>query len=1096
MPRSTNFRRQNALRCSALHSSALCLSLAITLQAVPALAQDADPSAPAPAPVNAPAPAPAPSSAQQTSPQTELADTGPIIVTGSRIARPNLTATVPVSTIDASELERTGNLSLADAINKLPSMAPTSTLANSTGSIGTAGLSALDLRGLGETRTLVLINGRRTVTSSPGTSIVDISTIPSHLLERVDVVTGGNSAIYGSDAVAGVVNFITRRNFEGLELSAQGGISSRGDRGSYRLAATAGRNFADGRGNAVISASYDYSDALFVTSRPKQTGAYDGTKGYFTVDSDIVCNGSNAAICDPKIVNNSDGIPDTAYFGGPIGSKFNIVSMGGTVLTSCPAATDTNAVRRGLVCAPNLSADGGRLADNYMFMPNGDLVRNNLFLDLRPLATSGSGATLGGFGATGIEGAMLQPGIERFNAYAAARYEFSPAFELFGDARFTKVIATQSSDQPQALSLSGVTSVFRIDNPYLTDQARETLRSILPDGATQFQMLRFIGDFGSRREEHERKTYAVTAGLRGQFSDAGNWRYEVSANWGRTETYYESDGYFNVDRINKALNPALLNGQIVCAVNADSDTSNDDAECRPIDVFGTNSIQRTRDGYDYAVQKNVRKQWATLFSVSGFVSGDSGAWFELPGGSIGVALGAEYRRDDAFSAYDAATEAGETTLNQLASFDPKAVTVREIFGEIRIPIVKDMPFMQELTLEASGRISDYSNVAKAAKAYNVGLIYSPFEGLRLRGNYARSVRAPSLSNTAGSRNETFATITDPCSQSVINSKPNRVRNCAAAGIPVTLTLPDGSVVPWNNRPTSGVSGFNQGNPNLEPEIGTSWTFGGVFQPSFLPGFHLSMDYYRIKVRKAIASLSGQAIIDRCYDDANGLDNIYCDAVFRRRTPDNPISDFTFDGQSDRTVAGFPSFEFDQLGPAFLNQPYNYAQLKASGINGEIGYRHSFGPDTQLNLTGKFSWIENREDFSSIEDPTFSDRLHGELGVPRWRVMATAHLVTKSFDAAVTTRWFSKQSISNWDVQHSHQGRAPTNLDSNPDVYYRPVTYVDMELGARIGNGSRAYIGVDNMFDKLPPRGALGTGSASGIFNNIGRFFYAGIRTKL
>lgn len=1069
-----------------LRSSALCLSLSLAGPAfvAPAWAQSAD-QANAETPLDA-----------LSADGSEAASTDAIIVTGSRIARPNLTATVPVSSVDASDLQRTGNLSLADAINKLPSMANTSTLANSTNSIGTAGLSALNLRALGETRTLVLLNGRRTVTSSPGTSIVDISTIPSELLERVDVVTGGNSAIYGSDAVAGVVNFITRRNFEGLELQGQGGISSRGDRGSYRLSAIAGRNFADGRGNIAASVNYDKSDTLWAKQRADFTGYFNGPRGYFANDADITCNGSNAAICDPRVVDNSDGIPDTALYRGPMGSKFAIASNGGTVLLACPAAEEGNEARRALVCAPGTTADGGRLADNYMFMPNGDLVRNQLFLDLRPLATSGNGQTLGGFGATGLEGSMLQPGIERFNTYAAFRYEFSPAAEFFSDARYVRVKANQSSGQPQALSLAGVESVFNIDNPYLTEQARDTLARILPPGSTRFQMLRFLGDFGSRSEKHKRETYAATAGLRGQLNDSGSWRYEVAANWGRTETYFDTTGYFNIERINNALRPVRRGEEIICSINADDDSSNDDPACRTLDIFGEGSLRRSPEAFAYAQQKNSRKQWASLFSISGFISGDSGGLFELPGGPIGFAIGAEYRRDDAFSAYDDDTAAGKTTLNLLGSFDPKAVSVREIFGEIRIPIVRDLPFAHELTVEASARISDYSNVEKAAKAYNVGLIYAPFDGLRLRGNYARSVRAPTLSDTAGSRNETFAQITDPCSQSVINSKPNRVRNCAEAGIPVTLTLPDDTVVPWNNVLTSSASGFNQGNPNLEPEIGTSWTFGGVFQPRFAPGLHLSVDYYRIKVRKAIAGLTGQTIIDRCYDDEVSIDNPYCDAVFRRRTPDNPISDFTFEGQSDRTVSGFPNFQFGAIGPAFLNQPYNYAQFKASGIDGEIGYRHNLGEDVRLNLTGKISWIENRESFASISDPNFSDRLHGELGVPRWRVLGIAQLVTKSFDVAVTTRWFSKQSILDWEVQHSHQGRKPTNLDANPDIYFRPMTYVDLEVGANILGGSRAYIGVDNLFDKLPPNGGLGTSTAGGVYNNIGRFYYAGIRAKL
>ena len=1025
---------------------------------------------------------------------SDINDDRAIVITGSRIARPNLTATVPIQSISSENLERTGSVSLVDSINRLPALRASATLANSTGSIGDAGIEALDLRGLGTSRTLVLLNGRRTVTSSPGGYVVDVNTIPATLLERVDVVTGGNSAIYGSDAVAGVVNFITKRNFDGIHIYGQGGISSRGDRGSQRAAITVGQNFAEGRGNIAFSANYTRAQTLWARDRDKETGAIRGTPGFFPIDPDIVCNGTNPTTCDPKVVNNSDGIPDNFFSRGRPGNRFNIVSMGGTVLTNCPAATATNGALRSAVCAPVFTPTGERLAHNYMFQPDGSLARNIPDLDLRQF---GGSTVLGGLGATGNEFAMLQPGIERINLYSAGRYEFSPAAELFFDARYVRVKANQSSPQPQALSLGGVTAVFSIDNPYLTDAARNTLTQILPAGSTRFQMIRFLSDGGARTESHKRETFAVSGGLKGQLNDEGSINYEIAANWGRTKTFYRAGGNFMINRINNALN-AVRNssGTIVCGINADADTANDDAACRPINIFGEGSMRSTQDGVDYALADTFRRQWAEQFVVTGFVSADSSSFFELPGGPVGLAIGGEYRREDAFSAYDDATRDGLTTLNALASFDPPAIKVKEAFAEIRIPILKDIGFFNELTLEASGRISDYSNVRKAAKAYNLGLIWAPFEGVRLRGTYAQSVRAPTLSNAYATGSETFAQIADPCSFDNITLKPNREQNCRAAGIPLTLVLPDGSTQPWRNLPVSSISGLNRGNPDLEPEKGRSWTVGGVFQTPALPGFSLSIDYYNIEVKKAIASLGAQTIINQCYDEPSGIDNIYCRSIQRRRTPENTLSDFTFAGQTDRRIDGLPNQNFDKIGPGFTAQPFNFARLKTSGVDAVLNYRHDFGNDTILNLESQIGWLRNREQFVSVAEPNFSERQHGEVGDPIWRAVTYVNFVTKKFDVGLTYRWFGRQSIFDWETQHSHQGRPPTNEDTFSRKYIKAFGYVDMQVGARITPETRAFIGVDNLLDKQPPFGSYATGGSSAVFDNIGRYFYAGIRSKL
>jgi outer membrane receptor protein involved in Fe transport len=1024
--------------------------------------------------------------AQQDEPTEDEANpsSAPILVTGSRISRPNLSASVPITSIDAEDLLGTGELSLGDMLNRLPALRSTFTQANSTAAIGTSGLNLLDLRGLGTNRTLVLVNGRRGVSATPGTYRIDTNTIPTELLQRVDLVTGGNSAVYGSDAVSGVVNFILRRDYDGAAINGQAGVSSRGDRGSYNVSGVFGRNFADSRGNIAVSASYAKSNTLFFADRPNQWGAFTGTPGFLTVDNTF---GELPA---------GDGIPDTAFFGTNPGSTFGNASLGGTVLTTCPAATTPASLAiRALTCAPGLSPAGNRIADNYMFQTDGTLLRNNPAIDLRTVG----GGVLGGRGASGVEGAMALPGLRRYAGNLLAHYEFSPAFDVFLEAKYVNVVANQTSTQPVALSLGGTTSTFFLDNPYLSTQARSQIQALLGTTSTTagFTMIRFLNDIGTRSEDHERQTYSIVGGARGDLSDKGNFKYEVALNWGRTETYYETGGHFISSRFNNAVNAARdpLTGNIVCRINIDTNLTNDDPACRPINLFGQGAPLGTPEGLNYARYTAFRNQWAEMFNAVAFVSGDSEGFIDLPGGPISFAIGGEYRKEDAASVYDPDTTAGRGTLNSFAAFNPPAIKIKEAFGEVRIPILADLPFAKELTIELSGRLSDYSNVSKTVKAYNVGVIYAPVDGLRLRGGYAKSVRTPNLSDAYATQTQTFANnFVDPCSQTVINQNPNRVRNCAAAGIPTTLLLPDGTTTPWVNTPASGIAGFNQGNPNLNPEVGKNLTVGGVFQPSFLPGLSISVDYYRIKIENAIAGLTGQAIVNRCYDDTVGIDNPFCAAVFRR-TSTNPVENFTFAGQSNRTVGGFPQFNFATTGPAFINQPFNFAKFEASGIDAQLDYSYRFENGDRISLNGAVSWVEKREFFTSITDPTFSDRVHGELGDPIWEAGFGVNYRTGKFDFDYDFRWIGKQTIGTWETQNSHQGRPPTNADAFPEIYYPSIGYVDMEVGFAVTDEFRFHIGMDNVFDTLPPYGLTGTGDGSGIFPLTGRYAYAGARIR-
>jgi outer membrane receptor protein involved in Fe transport len=1013
---------------------------------------------------------------------------GTIVVTGSRIRRPNLDSAVPITSVGPTQLTERGDLSLGDALNELPSLRATFSQANSTRFIGTAGINLLDLRGLGTERTLVLVNGRRHVTSSPGSYDVDVNTIPPDLLERVDIVTGGNSAIYGSDAVAGVVNFILRRDFDGISLRGQGGVSTYGDRGSYSVSGVFGRNFFDNRLNIAVALEYARSDAVFFSDRP-YTGSGEGIgpPGFEVVEPAFrLVNG----VPTPVPNRNNNGIPNTRFL--PAGFTFNTVSLGGMVLTTCPApdGTAATAARIAAVCTGELSpTSGGRFSYNYAFTPDGRLIPNNPANGLVDNRGAG-GSPLFGLGASGLEGAMLLPGLERISANLMLNGDFSSAFRPFLEAKFVRVIANQTSTQPTFIA-SGLNPIFSVNNPFLTQQARDTLAVILPAGATTFQMQRFNIDIGTRAEDHERETYRIVAGAGGDISSTGNLRYEIALNYGRTETYYETGGNVDVARFNRATN-AVRNtaGQIVCAVNADANPANDDPACVPMNVFGNGAPSQA--AIDYVLYTSSREQWAEQINAVAFISGDTGGFLNLPGGPIGFAFGAEYRREDAYSDFDDFTQSGATFLNAIATFDPPAVEIKEAFGEIRIPLVANQPFAEELSLEGAARYSDYGGNTGGVWAYNFGGIWSPVRDIRIRAGYARSVRAPNLGNLFATRSQTFANgLIDPCSQTVINDNPNRARNCAEAGIPTTLNVPGLGVIPWVNTAASGVSGFNQGNPDLIPEVGKSFTVGVVLQPRFIPGLAITIDYYDVKVENVISGLTGQAIINRCYDDPVSINNPFCAAVFRRRDP-NPLIDFTFDGQANRIPApGQPTLNFPVLGPAFLNQPFNFAALEAEGIDFDVSYRTDLPGGMVFTLRGIASLNLKRENFTFITDPERSTRLHGTLGDPIWAASLNANLDFGQIDVGYNLRYIGPQTVDAWEVQNSHQGRPPTNPDAFPFSRYPDVIYHAVRVNFDASRQFRFYAGVDNILNRRPPYDLTGTGAGSSIFPVTGRFFYAG-----
>ncbi|TXC69049.1 TonB-dependent receptor [Sphingorhabdus soli] len=995
---------------------------------------------------------------------TEVTQGDAIVVTGSRIRRPNLESTVPVTTVDGAEFFETGRTSVGDTLNELPALRSTFSQSNSTRFLGTAGLNLLDLRGLGTQRTLVLVNGRRHVGGDILSNSVspDVNTIPTDLIERVDVVTGGNSAIYGSDAIAGVVNFVLKDDFEGLEGRAQAGISKYGDAGSYYTSILAGRNFADGRGNVAINLEYAKQLPFYASDRP----AYSQSSGFITVDTDPA-----------GTPNGSDGNPDAVFFQD---IRNALYSNGGTFL----------------------SYDGGSFYAPYIFQPDGTLVKQTGTRVGRPSV----GSFIGGNGDNFRDGKQFGflPNLDRYSANLVGHFEVSPAFVPFVEAKYSRTDSVSNASGPYFTSAVG--ERWYTDNPYLTDQAAGIIRDYygdyydaagnsgadgIPDADQNgFVIRRNVVELGNREERAKRETYRAVVGVRGDFND--DWNYEVSANYGEFKERTRIDGNVNLQRMLLAIDAVdqgeattgVANGNVVCRAQVDPasgspfDPTNaysnqtypgDVASCVPINLFGEGNI--TQAAKDYVLSNSLARGKITQFVLSGFMSGDTSQFLNLPGGPVGFAIGSEYRRETNYYVQDELTSSGITFYNAIPEFDPKAFEVTEAYGEIRLPILRDLPFFRELTLSAAGRLAKYRGIHKLVKAYNVGLDWSPIEDLRLRGNYSRAVRAPNLAElyTPFGQNYTPPPA-DPCSdRNLALGTANREANCRADGVPVGYDYIYTSSLPY----------LSGGNPNLEPETSDSYTFGGVFQPRFLPGFALTVDYYNITVNNVIAGLGAQTILNQCYDSST-IDNQYCD-LFDRAGP-----------------GGGPNGEIQ--GQVIENSlrvgPLNYAKLKVRGIDFDLNYRRQIGNLGQLNLRGVYTRVLQNDNFLDPTSPNTPNQILYELGDPRDAFNISTSFKSGAFTLGYKLRYIGKMTPGAIENIKSVGGLPPRNADAFSIDYYPEVFYHDARIAIDPNSKFSFYFGVDNIADKKPPYGLSGAGGGSGIYNNTGRYFYTGVQIKM
>jgi outer membrane receptor protein involved in Fe transport len=1096
--------KRTLLGSTALRSFAAC-GLAL-VAAAPAYAQDAPP-AEQQADQQATPDEPATLTSEPEVESGENATTKQeIVVTGSRIRRPNLESIVPITSIGGEEFFQSAKTSVGDTLNDLPQLRSTFSQQNPGLGIGIAGLNLVDLRGLGTIRTLVLVNGRRHVAADILNNAVspDINSIPNDLIERVDIVTGGNSAVYGSDAIAGVVNFILRRDFDGLQVRGQAGVNERGFGGNQYVSTMFGKNFGGGRGNITAHAEYSKQDRIFMSQLPW----FDKVSGLFVVDTDP---------------SGSDGNPDRIFLTDVRSSTINRFGL-------IPITQQPN------VAPCGLGINGVAYNCTLLFNPDGTLVPQT---GIR----FGSGPNpgfVGGNGQTGREATLLPmyPEQRRINLNLLAHYEFSPALEVFAEAKWAKNHVEGNNAGPTGIQ--GIVGQFdtrqriRLDNPFLTD-AQQTqianailasgcipsLNTICPVGGNltaqniadiqagsfRVPIARNLVDLGNRDEIFDRKTYRIVGGVRGTFND--DWSYELSLNYGKFKEHIGTRGFLNRQRfllsIDAGVNPA--NGQIQCRAQFDpaaraaaaafggatlAALDADIAACVPYNPIGATDNSAA---VNYFKSDAVKHAMLSQFVASGFVSGDTSQVFELPGGPIRFALGAEYRKEKAFYHDDPFVLTGGTNNVVIGDFDPDPFEVKEAFGELQIPILKDMPFFEELTVSGAARVAKYQGGTGTVWAYNAGGEWAPVRDIRFRANYGRAVRAPNFSETGFPIVPNFApNFSDPCRPGAIGSgSATRAANCATDLGPLLASQPDILI---------SLPVLSGSNPNLQAEKSDSLTIGGVLQPRFLPGFSLSVDYYKITVNDVISSPSAQTIANSCYDQPT-LNNPFCTAFQRWRGPG---------------TGPFGEQPGQILGNTLLQAPLNFAKRERRGIDFEGAYRARLGANARIDSHLIYVHTLKVSDFENPADPTFENRILGELGDPEDEFRWDNDLTLGVFTFGYRMHFIGRMWTGAFEDFNSLQGRPPENPDFSSPKRTPPITYHDIRfewnmknaLGIPgIGNGGsdfKFYVGVDNILNQKPPLGISGTGSlnndrvgqASGItalYDPFGRKYYAGFRAR-
>jgi len=952
-----------------------------------------------------------------------------IIVTGSRIPQPNLESATPITVVGAEDIKQTGTTRVEDMLNSLPQVFAGQ---NSNYSNGSSGTSTVNLRGLGSERNLVLVNGRRLVPGDPNSAAADLNFIPAALVQRVDVLTGGASSVYGADAVTGVVNFVMDTQFEGFKLDAQyglynhnnragsdvtGALDARGfpypkgmttDGGTLDATLAFGTSFDDGRGhitayvgyrkiNAILQSKRDYSSCALAA---RGSNAYTGSNGLYT------CGGSGTS-------------PQGTFYTWDSSSYH--VGDGGDFL---PGSVPYNFAPTNYYQRPDERYTAGFFAD-YEISPALKPYAEFMFMDDRTVAQIAASGDFGNTLTINCDNPLLS--AQQMSVACAADNLLSTTnfFDITGD----------TGDAPFEF-------VDALGNTY---------------NKGFLQILRRNVEGGGRQDDLQHTSYRAVLGMKGELGSA--WSYDAYYQYGRTllaETYKND---FSVTRLSRALDVVTdpSTGEAVCRSVLDGT----DPNCVPWNIFTPGGV--SPEALDYLQTPGFQRGVNTQMVVSGSLAGDLGVYgVQSPWSTtgVGIAFGAEYRKetlsfsvDQAFSTGDLAGQGG-ATLPVAGNFD-----VKEVFGEISIPIVEES-FIDSLVLKAGYRYSDYKNSAGGSfstDTYKVEFELAPVRDIRFRGGYNRAVRAPSIQDWFSSQRVVLDGTSDPCAGFEITAADV---GCIMQGLSVGQTVAPNAASQYN--------GLIGGNPGLQAEVADTYTLGVVLQPRFVPGLAVSVDWWKIKLDKAVQGIGADTILANCVDNA---DPFFCDLVHRDatgslwRTPDGYVVDLT----------------------------QNIGGVKTEGVDVNASYSYDFGfGRISASVVGTYL------------DKLFSDTgagatlecvgLYGnQCGTPNptWRHSARLGWTSAGGVIGASVRWRYLSSVTRDTIPATNYPVADLKIPSQ--------NYFDLTLTARIEDHYTFRLGANNILDKSPPLTGSGTCPAGpcngntwgGVYDVLGRYIYAG-----
>jgi iron complex outermembrane receptor protein len=927
-----------------------------------------------------------------------------VVVTGTRIRQNQGSFANPVTTLTAETLEQSGKTELADLLSQMPALVGSITGDQTAGSVpgfGEVGLNLLDLRHLGVDRTLVLVDGRRHVSGLAGSAAVDTDAIPTDLVDGVDVLTGGASAIYGADGVSGVVNFRLKKNFQGLTFRGQASRSALGDGDNRFVALTAGTNFLDDRGNVALA--YEYSS------------------------DDRVNDQDRAYLRPPRaayLFQNQDDLDDSPNLFDNV--PYNDVRYADS--------------------APNgaVDVDFDLLSD---FQGDGNVYDRGFVLE------NSGGYTQGG-SSTPIDGYQgdLFPEADRHLVNVLSHFDVGDKLTLSAEGKYVRSHAFTVAQPSYDFYL-----FMTPDNPYMPQAIRD---AIVPGGAVDWfgdpdapdgvLVTRDNYDLGVNGEDAVRETLRGVLAANGTLSD--HLRYEASYVYGETRTEITSINNRFEDRWLAAVDVVIDpdTGAPACRSSLDPDADPSLAGCIPYNIFGNGN--RNLDAANWVNTDSVSNTKVTQQVVSGSLSGDFGELLKLPGGSIGYAAGAEYRRETSDSVPAQEIQDG-LTWNGPAAPTAGSFDVKEIFAEINLPLLANARFADRLSFGAAFRASDYSTVGKT-NSWKVDAVYAPVRSMTLRGTYAQAVRAPNIAELFSPESTTFHFITDPCDINELNNGTGaRAANCTE--LLTALGVDPGTFLPSNTpQATLFTEGTFGGNRNLGEETAKTWTAGFVMRPEFAPGLSVSLDWYDIEIKDAINTPEANELAELCVDQPS-LDNPFCAGI--TRDPDTGY------------IVGFSV------------RPDNVASFTTAGLDMVFDYNISTASlgDFRVQLVGGYL---DRLEFVATPGAEVDNDLE-EQYFPKFSANLDASWTRGPLTIAYGINWFSKTDRFERET-----------LAGDPD-YADPRYFKvkekwehDVNVGFDIGDHVNVFAGVNNLFDERPA-----FEFPSYPVSAMGRYFYAGAK---